>query len=120
MERIAQSVPAGGLVGIDTSAFIYHLEADATRGPAVGQFFEDLAAGTVLGVTSVLTLLELLVQPFRMGRRDAAADFEAFLYEYPHLRVVDVDREITRTAAELRATYRLRPMDSPANSHVDA
>lgn len=63
MARIAEALAPGSLIGIDTPAFIYHLEGTPERDAVVAQFFLDLARGAVRGVTSVVTLLEVLVRP---------------------------------------------------------
>lgn len=112
MAEVADALPPGALVGIDTSPFIYHLEASPGREDVVRGFFASLARGSVRGVTSVVTLLELLVRPLQLAHADAARDFESFLYEYPNLVVLDIDRSIARRAAEIRARYRLAAADS--------
>ncbi len=53
--------------------WIYHFEAHAQRGPPADQVIESLEEGRFRGVASELTLLELTVQPLRLGRQDAAA-----------------------------------------------
>jgi predicted nucleic acid-binding protein len=62
-------------------------------------------------VTSVVTLLEILVRPLQLGRRDVARDYETFVYQYPNLAVLEIDRDIARLAADLRARYRVATAD---------
>src|SRR6266498_965571 len=93
-------------------AIIYQLEASPTYRPVVEPVFDTLAAGGIRAVTSVITLMEIAVLPIRRDRRDLADGYEAYLLEYPNLTIVDVDRTITRRAAELRAAHRLRPADA--------
>jgi predicted nucleic acid-binding protein len=71
-----------------------------------------MASGGFEGVTSILTLMELIVKPLQMGRVDVANDYEALIGAFPHLLVAEIDRATSRRAAELRAAYRLRPVDA--------
>jgi len=99
-------------VGIDTAPFIYHLEGSVRFAAPAAVVLEELAAGTFEGVTSVLTLMEIAVRPLQLGRVDVADEYDILLASYPHLLVVDLNRAVARRAAELRATYRLRPADA--------
>ena len=38
--------------------------------------------------------------------------YEILLANFPHLKLVDVTREVARRAAQLRANYNLRPADA--------
>lgn len=109
MDRL---VDEGSLVGIDTSIFIYHLEGNPNYADLVRPFFAELGRGTVRGVTSVATLLEIAVRPLALGLPGLADAHESFLLEQPYLVVHDLNRSIARRAAALRALYRLAPMDS--------
>ena len=97
------------LIGLDTSPFIYHIEAAPRYARPAGLVFDELAAGTFAGVTLVLTLMELVVRPLQLGRPEVADDYEVLVANYPNLSVVEIDRLTARRAAELRAVYRLRP-----------
>ena len=112
MGGIGPALRRHGLVGLDTSVFIYHLDgATPLAGPA-GEVLGELARGGFEGVTSVLTLMEIAVKPLRLDRADVADEYDVLLGRYPHLMVADIDRAVARRAAELRATYRLRPADA--------
>lgn len=63
-------------------------------------------------MTSVITLMEVAVRPLQLQRPEISDDCDLLLLNYPNLSVVDVDRDVARQAAELRARYRLRPADS--------
>jgi hypothetical protein len=56
MGRVADSLPPGSIVAIDTALFIYQLEDDAVRRSIVDSFFVDLADGAETGVASVVAL----------------------------------------------------------------
>jgi len=99
-------------VGLDTSVFIYHFEASREFAAPAGSVLQALARGDFLGVTSVLTLMEVSVKPLQLGRQDVADEYEILLSNYPNLLIADVTRSVTRRAATLRATHRLKPADA--------
>lgn len=99
-------------VGLDTSVFIYQLEAHPHYLALTHPIFQAIAAGQVRAVTSTLTLLEINVQPLRAGHPDIARKYEALLVNYPNLTIVDVDRSVAREAARIRADYSFRTPDA--------
>jgi predicted nucleic acid-binding protein len=94
-----------GPTALDTALFIYYIEANQTYLPLVAPIFEDVAAGRREVVTSTLTLLEVLVVPYRAGNLDLAGRYEAYLSRSRGVRLVDIDRSQLRTAAQLRALH---------------
>ena len=73
---------------------------------------ESLEEGKFRGVASELTLLELTVQPLRLGRQDAADDYEVLLDFFPNFELAPISREILLEAASLRARAGLRTPDA--------
>jgi len=63
-------------------------------------------------VTSTITMLELLVQPYRFSDIDRVNQFYALLSSYPHLTWVAPDLEIADLGARLRAERNLRTPDA--------
>lgn len=104
---------AGHMVlGLDTSVFIYHLEAHPRYLPLTMILLAGVQAGQWRAVTSTVTLMELTVRPWQLGRAAVAREYEALLVHFPHLTVADVTRDVARRAAQLRAIYSLRPADA--------
>jgi predicted nucleic acid-binding protein len=68
--------------------------------------------GKILAVTSTITLLECLVQPFRSKSIDLAARYKTLFRNFPHLSVIPVSEEIAEKAAGLRAQYQLKTPDA--------
>lgn len=97
---------------IDTCVWIYHFEAHPQLGPPADQVIESLEEGRFRGVASELTLLELTVQPLRLGRQDAADDYEVLLDYFPHFELIPISREILLDAAAVRARQGLRTPDA--------
>ncbi len=56
--------------------------------------------------------MEITVRPWQLGREQAAREYEAVLVHFPNLTIVDVDRNVARTAAQLRARYNVNPPDA--------
>ncbi len=101
-----------GPAGLDTAIFIYFIEEDPRFLEIVKPVFEAIDRGVLQGVTSSLTLLEVLVAPYRAGDFPLADRYEAFLTRSRGLRLVDLDRSLLRGAAQLRATSRLKAPDA--------
>ncbi len=100
------------LVGADTMVFIYHLEDHPRYAQLTQPLFEAWEEGRNKGVTSVITLLEILVKPKREGREEVARDYRELLTTYPNLTIMEVDLELAELAADLRARYRIRTPDA--------
>ena len=63
-------------------------------------------------VTSAITLLEVLVVPYRAGNRPLAERYEALLMRSRGVRVVDLSVDQLRAAAQLRATFGVKTPDA--------
>lgn len=93
---------------LDTAPLIYLLEGDG-RAPGVEGIIDAGSAGVSL-LISVVTEMELLVGPLRSGDREQASVVREFLDQ--HVTVLDMTREIARSAAEVRATKTLSLPDA--------
>jgi hypothetical protein len=51
-------------LGLDTAPIIYYIEAHPRYEALVEHIFDLIAGGSFTGVTSAITLTEVLVQPF--------------------------------------------------------
>ena len=101
-----------GPVALDTQVFIYFIEEDKRYLPLVKSLFEAIDQGSLLASTSGLTLMEVLVIPYRTGNISLADRYEALLTRSRGLRFIDVDRPILKAAAQLRAALKLKPPDA--------
>jgi predicted nucleic acid-binding protein len=63
-------------------------------------------------VTSMVTLLEVLVHPFRGGDADLAQQYRDILLHAAHLTTIELSQDIAEEAARFRATYNLRTPDA--------
>lgn len=99
-------------IALDTSLFIYLVERHPTFFPKVEPVFRELDAGTVKGIASVLTLLEVLVRPIEVGAIALANEFRDVVSAAPNLDLVVVDTNISELAAKIRAAHRFRTPDA--------
>ena len=102
-----------GPFALDTVAFIYFIEENTWFLPALEPVFEAIDEGRLAAVTSSLTLLEVLVVPFRWGNTVLADRYEEALTRGRGLTLIDIDRGQLRAAAQLRSVFpRLRTPDA--------
>ena len=107
-----KSLLAAGPLGLDTALFIYLIEEHAEVLPQVDRSFSAVAAGDCRAATSALTLLEVLVLPYRAGNLGLVERYEQVLGGSRGLELVGLDRPVLHLAARLRAESRLRTPDA--------
>jgi predicted nucleic acid-binding protein len=101
-----------GLVGLDTPTFIYFIEEHPKYLSIVRPVFAAIANGTLTGVTSALTLLETLVQPYRVRNTPLAEQYQAFLTGSHGLRFIEITSAVLRAATQLRAAHNVKTPDA--------
>ena len=101
-----------GSVALDAAVFIYFIEEHPRFLPLIGPLFEDADRGARELVTSAITLLEVLVVPYRAGQRQLADRYEALLTRSRGIRLVDLTGDQLRAAAQLRATTGAKTPDA--------
>ena len=112
MERFKEQLAEHSVVGLDTSVFIYHFEAHPRYLPLTQELLTGVQAGQWSAITSAITVMELTVHPWKIGRSAVAREYEALLIHFPNLTLVDVTRDVARRAAQLRALHNVRPADA--------
>jgi predicted nucleic acid-binding protein len=111
VERLRTLLGPHRCVALDTSIFIYHLEANPRYIALTDCIFEWLDANTSVAVTSVITLTELLVKPYRESDEMVQKTY-SLLSTYPHIEWLRPSLEIAALAAKIRAMHRLRTPDA--------
>lgn len=101
-----------GPIAVDTCVFIYYIEEHGEYLPLVEPVFAAIDAGSLPALTTALTLLEVLVVPYRRGDRDLAGQYEALLTRSRGLLLIDLARDVLREAARLRAETSVRTPDA--------
>jgi predicted nucleic acid-binding protein len=101
-----------GAVGVDTSIFMFFIEEHPKFLPLLLPLFREVDEGHKELVTSALTLLEVLVVPYRSGDHLLAGRYEALLTQSRGVRVAEISRDHLRAAAQLRAATGVKTPDS--------
>lgn len=101
-----------GPVALDTPVLIYFIEQHPKFYPVVQPLFEAIDAGKLKAVTSELTLLEVLVAPYRFSNDATARRYERILTRAAHLSLLPVSRNVLRAAARLRGATGLETPDA--------
>ena len=101
-----------GPVCLDTSVFIYFIEEDKRYIECVTSIFEAIDIGLLTAVTSGVTLLETLVVPLKNKDHALALQYEQLLTKSNGLTLLDLNRELLRQAASLRATLGIKTPDA--------
>ena len=63
-------------------------------------------------IISMVTVMELLVRPLRLGATEPYRHVLDFLTRFPGLRCIEIDLPIAQEAASLHATHRLATADA--------
>jgi hypothetical protein len=65
--KLDDALAGADRLGFDTAPVIYFVEAHPRYDALVTEIFQRVATGALSGVTSVITLTEVLVHPLRQG-----------------------------------------------------
>ncbi len=97
------------VIALDTNVFIYYFERHPEFGPAAKLTLAKLSKPGTKGVTSIVSLLELLSLPQGSKILD---DLKSRYLRIPNLTTSDVSQEIALEAARIRRTYGYRTSDA--------
>jgi predicted nucleic acid-binding protein len=100
------------LLALDTMVFSYHLGRHPQYGRLTQALLAAIESGQVEGLTTTLTLSELLTRPAQANDRRAMLDYELYLTRFPNLQLVPLDVRLARETARARASTGLRTPDA--------
>lgn len=110
---IDQQIRPGERLLLDTTVLIAYLAATEPVSPLAAYVIDDLVrSGRNPAVISMITVMELLVQPLRRQATEPYQHIMDFLSNFPNLHPLDIDLYTAQEAASLRATYNFRPPDA--------
>jgi predicted nucleic acid-binding protein len=112
IERLLGFLRRHGQVTLDTSVFFYQLEGNAKYVRLTKEIFAWLEEPGRHGVTSTITMTELLVKPYRERDERGANDCFALFSRYPNLEWVAPNLEICNAAARIRSECGLKTPDA--------
>ena len=92
---------AGKKIFIDTAPIIYFIEKNSRYHDVVKPVIALIDARQAQGVTSTITLLEVLVHPLRDGNKKLADKYKAILLSATGLLTLEISHEISERAALL-------------------
>lgn len=99
-------------VFIDTAPLIYYLEQNPQYYKKTRKFFGECYELDTQLVTSVITIEEYCVFPFRNSKLELIQNFYKFLYDM-EFDLIDVNDSIAKKAAQIRAFYKdFKAMDA--------
>ena len=99
-------------IGLDSNIFIYFIEGSPAYQKMTRKIFNAIESGHNEGICSTLSLLEVLVQPYKNKNEELVNQFYGWLTTYPHLNWVDMSLDIADRGAQLRAAYKLKTPDA--------
>ncbi|MCZ7385365.1 MAG: type II toxin-antitoxin system VapC family toxin [Candidatus Methanoperedens sp.] len=97
-------------IGLDTNVIIYYIEEHPVFLEKVEPLIDRIVEGKAIGITSYVTLLELLVKPIKDERFDLVEQYKTILMT--QLEMVLLDESVSLRAAELRAKYGIKTPDA--------
>jgi len=107
------------IIGIDTNIFIYVIEHKKypVQADRAGEILQLIEIGELMGITSVVNIMELLVLPEKEGKKDLLNKYMLLLKGFPNLKISDINQETAELAAKLRGKYlrenkKLLPIDA--------
>ena len=99
-------------VGVDTMIFIYAFEEHPGYLVPLRNFFRNVEKGETEAVTSTISIIECLVQPYRRKDFALAARYMVLFRNFPHLSIIPMTDDVAERAAFLRAHYNLKTPDA--------
>jgi predicted nucleic acid-binding protein len=99
-------------LAIDTAPIIYFIEENSKYISVVEDVFQRIDEGMLTGVTSVISLTEVLTHPFLHGNKELANNYRQLLLEIENFSTLPIDARMAELAAELRVRYSLRVPDA--------
>lgn len=102
----------GRVVALDTAPLIYYLEQHPNYIALVDPFFDALDHGEIRVVTSTITMVEVLVMPYRNAEAQLVRQYRDLLLNTAGVSTIPLSAEIAEEAARLRATHKLRTPDA--------
>ena len=112
VEAVGEALSRCRVLMLDTMVFSYHLSGHADYTPVTSTILRAVESGAVAGLTTTITLAELLTRPAQERDRQALRDYELYLTNFPNLKLVPLDAAVAREAALVRAATGLRMPDA--------
>lgn len=110
---IAESLQGVTRLFLDSAPVIYYIEEDTRYFALIDAIFDWISDGSIMGVTSPVTLAECLVLPYRLGQTQLQQGFIELITDNDNIEFVPlVDEDIAIQAAQIRGRYNLQLPDA--------
>ena len=110
--KLADGLRSVTRLGIDTPPLIYFIESHPRYDSLVIEIFRQIDESLFAGITSVVSLGEVLVQPLRDSNMTLRRQYRELLFDRPGLRTVRIEPAAAERATDLRARYGFRLPDA--------
>ncbi|MEX2431449.1 MAG: PIN domain-containing protein [Dehalococcoidia bacterium] len=111
-DRWANALAPLRRITFDANALIYLLEGLQPHAALVQQALWRVQRGAAVGVVPTIVEMEIMVRPLREDRLDVVEHVNFLLRNVRNLVVRNIDSQVARIAARLRAHGRLKPPDA--------
>lgn len=102
----------GKLICLDTSPLIYYIERHPKYINILRPLFSEISSKNLIGFTSTISLLEVMVLPLRKGDIALAEKYREIMLYSENFTVYEVSNDISELAARIRARYEIRTPDA--------
>ncbi|MEJ7860353.1 MAG: PIN domain-containing protein [Pyrinomonadaceae bacterium] len=110
--KLADELKNVSVLAFDTAPIIYFVEANPKYDALVIAVFQRVESGKITGVTSVISLCEVLVHPIRNQNSQLQKRYLEILQNSSNFFTRLINSTVAETAARLRAKYNLRTPDA--------
>lgn len=97
---------------VDTAPIIYFIEEHPVYINEVSDIFARTAEGTVQVVTSVITLIEVLTKPYKLGQNDIVRTYKDFFFNSRGFSVMSINTDIAELTARIRSEFGFKLPDA--------
>ncbi len=110
--KLRRAVEKHKIIGFDTTPFIYYIEDVAPYADLLDSIFGLLDERILAGVTSAVTLAEILAKPIADKNFSLVEEIKFTLKSFTALTILSIDEKLAEAAALIRARYKLRLPDA--------
>jgi len=103
VESFRQALADAGVVYLDAGVLALHLAGEPTYLPLTRAALGGMRDGEFSGLTSAMSVFQLLVEPYRSGAEATAEEVDRLLMSLPGLQIVPVSATISGQAAQVKA-----------------
>ncbi len=102
----------GQVMFIDTSPIIYYFEENEKYIGRLGELFDSVYANDVQIVTSMITYIELISYPVKLGNSQLAAKYREYLTNSDAISIYPLNIIASEAAVKYRVNYGLKTPDA--------